>query len=470
MKKTENIAYVLLLAFIAALGGFLFGYDTAVISGTTEDVKAHFSLTDMQLGWYVGCAIVGSIIGVLMAGKLSDVFGRKPVLLFSAVLFTASAAGCAIYTTFDQLVMYRIIGGVGIGVASIISPLYISEISITRFRGSMVALYQLAITIGILGSYLANSAVLKWSNTVVFDDGILKLWVNDEVWRAMLGMETIPAILFFLVIFFIPESPRWLIVKQKNTAAIRVLEKIYVPERAQQEFKNVQELVSNDEKSNWRLLLQPGFRIALFIGVALAILGQFMGVNAVFYYGPKFLGEAGMDKASSLDLQVWIGLVNVLSTILAMFIIDKIGRKKLVYIGVSGMIVMLGCIGAFFYAYAHGSDVSGNLLLFFMMSYVFFCAISICVVIWVLVSEMYPVKIRGAAMSIAGFSLWIGTYLIGQLTPWLTSTLSAYGVFWLFGVMCIPYLLITYFMVPETTGKSLEDIEKMWRERSKKES
>ncbi len=467
-NKTENISYVLFLAFISALGGFLFGYDTAVISGTTEDVKIHFGLSDIQQGWYVGCAILGSIIGVLCAGKLSDTYGRKPVLLFSAVLFSLSGIGCALYSTFDQLVIYRIIGGVGIGVASIISPLYISEISIPRFRGTMVSLYQLAVTIGILGSYLSNSAVLKWSHSVTYDEGFMKLIINDEVWRGMLGMEAIPAILFFLVIFFIPESPRWLVLKHKDAAAMKTLDKIYSTEKAQQEVDAIRSVINQEEKSDWKMLFRPGFRTALIIGVCLAILGQFMGVNAVFYYGPKFLGEAGLDQTASLDLQIWIGLVNVLSTILAMFVIDRIGRKKLVYIGVTGMIVMLLCIGMFFYAYAHGQEVSTTLLLVLMMGYVFFCAISICVVIWVLLSEMYPVKVRGSAMSIAGFSLWIGTYLIGQLTPWLTTTLSPYGVFWLFGLMCIPYLLITYFLVPETTGKSLEEIEKMWEDKAKK--
>ncbi|MDR0505686.1 MAG: sugar porter family MFS transporter [Dysgonamonadaceae bacterium] len=468
MTSNNNVKYVLFLSFIAALGGFLFGYDTAVISGTTEDVKNHFGLDDIQQGWYVGCAILGSIIGVLAAGKLSDLWGRKPVLLFSALLFSVSAIGCMIYSSFNQLVIYRIIGGVGIGVASIISPLYISEISIPKYRGTLVSLYQLAITAGILASYLSNSAVLKWSHSVIYESGFMKMTVNDEVWRGMLGMESIPAILFFLVVFFIPESPRWLVLKHKENKALFTLEKIYAKRKAQEEIDEIHEILRTEKKSDWRKLLQPGFRTALIIGVCLAILGQFMGVNAVFYYGPKFLTEAGLDKTASLDLQVWIGVVNVLSTVLAMFVIDRIGRKKLVYIGVSGMIVMLFCIGLFFFRYSQGAVVSSNLLLAMIMAYVFFCAISICVVIWVLLSEMFPVKVRGSAMSIAGLSLWTGTYLIGQLTPWLTSTLSSYGVFWLFGLMCIPYLLITRFLVPETTGMSLEEIEKMWTKKTMK--
>jgi len=463
----KSLSYVIFLSAIAALGGFLFGYDTAVISGTTEDVKAFYNLSDIQQGWYVGCAIVGCIAGVLMAGRLSDVFGRKPMLMTAAVLFSASNIGCAVYSGFDQLVFYRIIGGVGIGIASIIAPLYISEISIPQYRGRMVACYQLAITVGILASYLSNSAVLKWSQTVQYESGFMKLAINDQVWRGMLGMETFPAVLFLLVLFLIPESPRWQVVKQHEDKALRTFGRIYSPDKAQKEIDEICDIISREAKSDWRLLFKPGFRIALFVGVALAMLGQFMGVNAVFYYGPKFLLEAGLEKTASLDFQVWVGWVNVLSTILAMMVIDKIGRKKLIYIGVSGMVIFLIGIGLFFYKISAGYPLSTWVLFVLILAYVFSCAISICAVIFVLLSEMYPVKVRGSAMSVAGFSLWVGTYLIGQLTPWLTANLSAYGVFWLFGVMCIPYLLITYFLVPETTGKSLEDIEREWMERGK---
>ena len=458
----QSLYYVIFLTIIAAMGGFLFGYDTAVISGTTEDVKAFYKLTDIQQGWYVGCAIIGSIIGVLFAGKLSDTFGRRPMLMVAAVMFSASAIGCAIFTTFDQLVIYRIVGGVGIGIASIIAPLYISEISIPKYRGRMVSCYQLAITVGILGSYLSNAAVLKWSQTVVYESGFMKLAINDEVWRGMLGMESIPALLFLFILFLIPESPRWQVVKQQDDRALRTFERIYSQDKARREVDEIKDVISRETKSDWRLLLKPGFRTAMIVGVCLAMLGQFMGVNAVFYYGPKFLTEAGLGKTASLDLQVWVGLVNVLSTILALLVIDKIGRKKLIYIGVSGMVILLAGIGLFFHAVANGQALSTWILFGLILAYVFSSAISISAVIFVLLSEMYPVKVRGAAMSFAGFSLWVGTYLISQLTPWLTTKLSASGVFWLFGFMCFPYLLITYFLVPETTGKSLEEIERDW--------
>lgn len=463
----ENLFYVIFLSAVAALGGFLFGYDTAVISGTIKSVSVQFQLDEIAVGWYVGCALTGSIFGVAIAGKLSDAFGRKPVLLFSSVLFTSSAIGCMLSETVSGLVFYRIIGGVGIGVASVISPLYISEISVARYRGTLVSLYQLAITVGFMGAYLANYAILDYAddNLQLSGSGVWHKVMVTESWRGMLGMEAIPALLFFVVLFFIPESPRWLVLKSKDSKAMGIMGRIYGSDQAHPQVTDLKSLVSSEGKSDWRMLLKPGFRTALFIGVSLAILGQFMGVNAVLYYGPSIFHETGLSEGDSLFYQVIVGTVNFASTILAMWVIDKIGRKKLVYYGVSGMIVSLILIGLYFTINKTTAVIPPITLLILILFYIFACAISICVVIWVLLSEMYPARVRGAAMSIAGFSLWIGTFLIGQLTPWLMSALSPAGVFWLFGVMCIPYMYITWKLVPETTGKSLEDIERMWQKK-----
>lgn len=458
---SENMGYVVFLSAVAALGGFLFGYDTAVISGTIKGVAAQFRLDDMETGWYVGCALIGSIAGVLMAGKLSDRYGRKPVLLFSAVLFASSAIGCMLSSSVDELVVYRIVGGVGVGIASIISPLYISEISVARYRGRLVALYQLAITVGIVGSYFANAAVLRYSLSASFDGHWLQMIFVTEVWRAMLGMEVVPALLFFVILFFIPESPRWLVINRQEERARVVMSRLFGVHTAGEQIDEIRSLVRTEAKSDWRLLLQPGFRTVLFVGISLAMLGQFMGVNAVLYYGPVLFEEAGLAQNSSLDFQIMVGLVNVFSTVLAMWLIDRIGRKKLIYIGVSGMIVALVGVSIYFMLNTSAGRLSPFLLLGLMMAYIFCCAISICAVIFVLLSEMYPVKVRGAAMSIAGFSLWIGTYLIGQLTPWLLTNLAPSGVFLLFACMCVPYMLITWKLVPETTGRSLEEIEQM---------
>ena len=463
-EKSKQLRYVIWLSVVASLGGFLFGYDTAVISGTVDQVSSQFSLDDIKKGWYVGCALVGSIAGVLYAGYLSDMFGRKIVMILSSVMFSVSAIGCMIAGGISELVVARIIGGVGIGVASVVSPLYIAEVSIPAYRGRLVSLYQLAITVGFLGAYLANFGLLEYSVSLLAGGSTSGLYGKifaSEVWRGMLGMETIPALLFFIALFFIPESPRWLVVKKQEKRALTILDRIYGGKEAEVQVNNVKNLIAMETKTDWRMLLQPGFRLALFIGVALAMLGQFMGVNAVLYYGPTIFVESGLSSGDSLFYQVLVGLVNMLTTVLALSIIDKVGRKQLVYWGVSGMIITLILTGLYF-NYGESLHLPHLLLLISFLLYIFFCAISICAVIFVLLSEMYPVKVRGAAMSVAGLSLWIGTYLIGQLTPWMLTTFTPAGTFWLFAFMCIPYILIVWKLLPETTGRSLEEIEEMW--------
>jgi sugar porter (SP) family MFS transporter len=455
-------SYTFFLSVIAAMGGFLFGYDTAVISGTISQVALQFGLDSIQTGWYVGCALLGSIIGVSFAGVLSDFLGRKNTMFISAVLFTVSAAGCAIANDFNGLVIYRIIGGMGIGVASIVSPVYISEISAPGHRGSMVALYQLAITIGFLAAYLFNYLLLGYSVRTSFTSPLLHKIFNTEVWRAMLGLESIPALLFIILIFFVPESPRWLILKNRIEKSRNIIYRIHRNSQdAEHEINSIRESTGRETKSEWALLLKPGIFKAVLIGMAIAMLGQFMGVNAVLYYGPTIFEKSGLSTGDSLFYQVMVGLVNMGTTIIALLIIDRVGRKKLVYWGVSGMIISLVLIGLYF-LYGEKAGLSSLFLLIFFLFYIFCCAISICAVIFVLLSEMYPTKVRGLAMSVAGISLWIGTYLIGQLTPWLLENLTPSGTFFLFAVMCLPYMWIMWKKIPETTGKSLEEIEEYW--------
>ena len=463
MKSTVNFSYLIFLSVVAALGGFLFGYDAAVISGTISQVTARFSLDEIQVGWFVGCALIGSIIGVLMAGKLSDRWGRKVTMLVAAVFFSVSGIACAFVGSFEQLVVARILGGIGIGVVSIVSPLYISEVSIAQYRGRLVSLYQLAVTIGFLGAYLTNFQLLHFSQSgAVLNAGWMNLVFVSEVWRGMLGFCSLPAILFFCIIFFIPESPRWLILKGRDERAVRIFRKIYLSEvEVDTQLQDTKSVVQSETKSDWKFLLQPGIFKAVLIGAAIAILGQFMGVNAVLYYGPTIFEEAGLSGGDALFSQVLVGIVNVVTTIIAVFIIDKVGRKKLVYYGVSGMVLSLLLIG-FYFHFSESMGLPNSFLLFFFLFYVFCCAISISAVIFVLLSEMYPTRIRGMAMSIAGFALWIGTYLVGQLTPWMLQNLTPTGTFLLFALMCMPYMLIVWKLIPETTGKSLEEIERYW--------
>lgn len=463
------MGYVAFLSIVSALGGLLFGYDTAVISGTISQVINQFQLTTLQSGWYVGSALVGSIIGVIFAGKLSDGLGRKPTMVISAILFTSSAIGCALSNNFNDLVIWRMVGGGGIGIVSVVCPLYISEISPASHRGRLVSLYQLAITIGFLAAYLINFYLLNLSVNFNSTNLMLHKIFGTEVWRGMLGAETLPALLFFIVIFFIPESPRWLIVKQQKEKAADIFTKIFkTKEEVEFQIAETEKVlqIQAKETSDWKVLIQPGFRKAVLIGCAIAILGQFMGVNAVLYYGPSIFESSGLSRGDSLFYQALIGTVNMLTTILALLIIDKIGRKKLVYIGVSGMIASLVCIGLFF-SFAEVLGLTSIFLLICFLAYMFFCAGSISAVIFVFLSEMYPTRIRGLAMSIATLSLWIGTYLIGQLTPWMLETLTPSGTFFLFATMCIPYMLIVWKLMPETAGKSLEEIERFWLKNKK---
>ena len=462
MQKKNNILYVSFLSVVAALGGFLFGYDTAVISGTVSQVSSQFQLTTLQSGWYVGCALVGSISGVIFAGALSDRFGRKWTMILSAILFTVSAAGCAISANLDQLVIFRIVGGIGIGIVSIVCPLYISEVSPASHRGRMVSLYQLAVTVGFLGAYLMNYYLLEQSAGFISSNPLLTKIFGTEIWRVMLGAETLPPLLFFLIIFFIPESPRWLIVKRREEHAALIFSKIYGDSTVvESQINDTRAMLNSEGKSDRKLLFSPGIFRAVLIGSAIAILGQFMGVNAVLYYGPSIFETSGLSSDDSLFYQSLIGVVNMGTTVLALLIIDKVGRKKLVYIGVTGMILSLILIGLYFLK-GEAWGMTSLFLLGCFLAYIFFTAGSISAVIFVFLSEMYPTKIRGLAMSIAGLSLWIGTYLIGQLTPWLLENATPAGTFFLFALMCIPYMLIVWKMMPETAGKSLEEIERFW--------
>lgn len=465
MTKSEtNLGYVLFLSVVAAIGGILFGYDTAVISGTTEIVRNQFGLSTILEGWYVGCALIGSIIGVMIAGMMSDNLGRKATMLISAVLFSVSAIGCAVCADFVQLVVFRIIGGFGIGIVSIVSPIYISEIAPAEKRGTLVSLYQLAVTVGFLLAYLINYFVLRCADVESTEPGLWSRMFNAEYWRGMLGYETIPDLLFLLVILFIPESPRWLIIKGKGDKAKVILSKIYpVESDVDEQLGLTKSSIEGETKSEWKALLEPGILTAVIVGSAIAILGQFMGVNAVLYYGPKIFSDAGLSGEGSMFSTVLVGVVNMLTTVIALVIIDKVGRKKLVYWGVSGMIFCLVMIGLYF---CFADSMPTWFLLTFFLLYVFCTAISISAVVFVLLSEMYPNRVRGLAMSIAGLALWIGTYLIGQLTPWMLETLTPAGTFFLFAVMCVPYMLIMWRCVPETTGKTLEEIEQYWTKRN----
>jgi len=323
----------------------------------------------------------------------------------------------------------------------------------------MVSLYQFAITIGILAAYFVNARLLSLSTAVSFgSDSFFGFIINREVWRSMFVSETVPGMLFFILLLIIPESPRWLMAKKREKSAFIVMRKFYEDETVNKEIEDVREVL-NREVSSLRTMAHPGIRLALLIGIILSLLSQFTGINAIIYYGPKIFETAGLSQSSSLNGQVVIGIVNVLFTLIAIWKIDDLGRRKLLITGCSGMMVAHIIIG---FLFSTGND-NTLLYLIFMMVFIAFFAFSYGPVIWTLLSEIYPTGIRGRAMSVATLTLWLGTYLVGQLVPWLFETIKAEGTFWLFALMCIPAILIVWKLVPETKGKTLEEMEKLWK-------
>lgn len=451
--------YMLSLALIASIGGFLFGFDTAVISGTIGFVKNQFGLNALQEGWYVSSALLGSIAGVAMAGVLGDRYGRKKVLIISSIFFGVSGAGCLAAIGFNDLVVYRFLGGIGIGIASILSPLYVSEFAPAQSRGRLVALYQFAITIGILCSYFSNAWFLKLSQQEDFAGSadFVQLVFHREVWRVMLGSEAAPAFLYLILLLKVPESPRWLAVKGRSKEAIVVLSRVLTADEATREMGDLHTNLLQESASVADIFKGP-FKAAVWIGIFLAFLTQVSGINAVIYYGPRILEDAGLSINDALGGQVIIGAVNVLFTILALWKIDQLGRRPLLNYGVVGIVLSLIVIGLLFLFNVQNS----YLLLSFILLFIACFAFSYGPVIWVLLSEIYPARLRAKVMSIAVLSLWIGTALVGQLTPLMLQALRPQGTFWAFALLTLPALYLGLFVIPETKGKSLEEIEHYW--------
>jgi SP family arabinose:H+ symporter-like MFS transporter len=456
--KNKSNTYLALVCLVAALGGFLFGFDTAVISGTVSLVKKDFSLDAVNEGWFVSCALLGCIAGVSISGKLSDKYGRKIVLILSAVLFLVSALGCMLSTSFNLLIISRLVGGLGIGVASMVSPLYISEFSPARFRGMTVSLYQLALTIGIVLAYFSNAYLANHTQDAFATAGMQKIF-SAEVWRAMLGLGALPAAIFLVMLFLVPESPRWLLLKGQEQKARAILTKIDGVEVAGHEIADFNRSHDSDEDTSLRQLFTPMYRTPLWIGLLLPFLSQVCGINAVIYYGPRILEQAGFTLNNALGGQVTIGLVNVVFTFVAIFTIDKWGRRPLLFVGIGGAVLALLVIGLLF-AF---NITTGPWILIFILMFIACFAFSFGPVCWVVIGEIFPNAIRGKAMALATLSLWVGNFLVGQLTPLLLDGVGPSGTFWLFALCCSPALWITWKLIPETKGKSLETIETFWK-------
>jgi SP family arabinose:H+ symporter-like MFS transporter len=443
-----NLGFVTLVSIVAAIGGLLFGYDTAVISGAIGFMQQKFHLGPVMMGWAVSCLMIGAIIGAGFAGVLSDKFGRKRMLILAAILFSVGSIGSAIPATISQFVFARVLGGIGIGVSSTLVPLYIAEIAPARHRGSLVSLNQLAIVIGISAIYFVNRAVANAGGTD---------WDISTGWRWMFGLGIVPGFLFMLLLLFVPESPRWLEKQGKGDAAIRILQRVNGPHQAQVELEDIRESLKN-ETGSMKQLFQGGFRIALLVGVVLAILQQVTGINAIMYYAPEIFKQTGAGTDSSLTQTIIVGAVNLVFTVVSLWLIDRVGRKVLLLVGAALMTMSLLVVG---YAF-HTGHTAGPVVLLFVLLFVASFAVSFGPIVWLIIAEIFPTRIRGRATAISSVALWAADYLVSQTFPVLLNGVGTAITFWMFAIMAIISFLFTLRFVPETKGRSLEDIERMW--------
>ncbi|SVA27714.1 uncharacterized protein METZ01_LOCUS80568 [marine metagenome] len=432
---------LLIFSTAAALGGLLFGFDTGVISGAIHFIKIEFNLNAYQEGFAVSNLMIACVIGALLAGPIADWTGRKKVLILCAVLFTVSAILSALPRSFTELVIARFIGGMGVGMASVVSPMYIAEISPAKIRGRLVALNQLAIVVGILLSY--------FSNWVLVDTGI-----NN--WRYMLVAEILPAITFLVGLFFIPESPRWLTKEGLEKEALDVLNVVAGAANADHELQEVKKSLA-EKRTSLKELLHPSLRRVLIVGILFSLFAHITGIDTIIYYGPIIFLESGFKTDSALLASVMIGITNLIFTFVGMAMVDKAGRKFLLLVGLAGMGISMMLVG-----FCMQSDmISAKWTLLWIMTYIASFAMSIGVVIWVYLSEIYPTRVRGQALSVATMVLWLGNVILTQLFPVMMERFGG-GTFYIFSFICLLAFIFTWTMVKETKGVSLEEIEEMW--------
>ena len=442
-----STGYVWLLASVAALGGLLFGYDTAVIAGAIKFLVKRFELDATQEGWAVANVLVGCMIGAALAGTLGDRLGRKKVLLLSAVLFTVSAVGAAMPNNLTQFVVARMLGGLGVGMASMLSPLYIAEVAPARIRGRLVSLNQVTIILGMLIISIVNWLIASPDN---------ETWNIATGWRWMFASGTLPAVLFLVCLFLVPESPRWLVKQGREAEALAVLTRVGGRECAQAEMAEIREAIAR-ESGEFRELFRPGVRTALIIALALAVLQQVTGINAVLYYAPKIFASAGVSDSQALLQTAALSLVNVLFTLIAIWLVDRIGRKPLLLATSTAMCVSLALLGAAFQL-----GLPAAWIVAFTLAYVASFAVGMGPVVWVVLSEIFPTRIRGRAMSIATVCLWVACFAVSQTVPWMFQTLGQPATFWTYAIMCLVAIGFVAAWVPETKGKTLEEIERGW--------
>lgn len=460
-KVGYNLKYIWMVTFVAALGGFLFGYDFVVIAGAKPFYEPYFNLiSTTDKGWGTSSALVGCVIGTLLCVLLSDKFGRKQLLIFSGFLFALSALGTAFAQDFFIFNLFRIIGGVAMGAALVLAPMYIAEIAPPEKRGMMVTINQLMINIGIITAQVVNLLISKVDTNLIADPSIQMIresWCGQIGWRWMFGLETIPAVVFFILMFIVPESVRWLIKDGQEEKALKILVKIGGEKYAKEEIRDVKLTFSKDtfQKVYLNELLNSKILKLIGLGVFLAFLQQWSGVNVLIYYASDIFQAAGFNLHEIMVQIVGIGSVMLLSVLITIFIIEKIGRRLILLIATISMAIIYGLIG--------GSFITGNTgtsLVILMLLNVMLYSISLAPLLWVILSEIFPNRIRGAAMSIGATSHWVANFLLTFSFPAIKEAIGWTNNFWLYGMVCLLGFLVLYKFLPETKGKSLEQIER----------
>lgn len=463
-----NLAFIWRICLVAALGGLLFGYDWVVIGGAKPFFVRYFGLQDggtflgtpfegeTLIGWAMSSALMGCIIGSLVSGTFSDIFGRRRLLIISGMFFIVSAIGTGIVDTFSFFVLYRFLGGVGIGMASNLSPIYIAEVTPATMRGKFVSINQLTIVLGVLGAQIVNWLIARNMPEGFTETEILESWYGSTGWRWMFAAETIPALFFFTMMFLVPESPRWLIKKGNKYEALRILAKIGGTAYSEKEVEEIQKTLSDKnpkldfrEHLNWRVLKFVG------IGMCLATLQQWCGINMIFYYAENIFKAAGYNISSIMLNIVWTGLFNLAFTLFAILMVDRMGRKPLMLAGTGGLFIIHAIIGICF----HIESCGLHMLALFLLAIGCY-AFSLAPVTWVLLSELFPNRIRAAAMAVSVSALWVSCFLMTQFFPKMEATLGMAWNFGIFSGVCLAGFLFVLFLIPETRGKTLEQIEK----------
>lgn len=456
-KKQFNNNYLLAISMVSALGGLLFGYDWVVIGGAKPFYERFFDITtsaNLQ-AWAMSSALIGCILGAVVSGVISDKFGRKWPLLLSAFLFTVASLGTGLASAYWVFVVFRIVGGVGIGLASALSPMYIAEVAPSHLRGRFVALNQMTLVVGILAAQIVNLLIADKVPAGVSDAFIRSSWNGQMGWRWMFFACAVPSVVFFLLVFTLPESPRWLMKAGKADKAFPTLQKIGGEVYAREEMTNIKATLDDvTEKIDFKALFNPKFKDVLLIGIVIAVFQQWCGINTVFNYAEEIFTAAGYGVSDTLFNIVITGTVNLIFTLVAMFTVDKWGRKKLMVFGALGLTITYLLLGSAFYF-----DLKGVAVLFLVVIAIAVYAMSLAPITWVILSEIFPNRVRGGAMALATFALWVACFILTYTFPLLNKTLGAAGTFWVYAGICVLGFLFVLIRLPETKGKTLEEIE-----------